>query len=251
MDRSRCCRATSARRSQTGRAVLEEFARRFPATLELADRGADLRDRRRHPAGLLAARRHGKFTDHASVVLEPDRHHDPGVLPRVHPQVRLRRAARAGCPRTAGRIRGSTRPTRPGFYVLDGILTGEWDAAWDAFLHLILPAIALGTIPLAIIVRITRARCSRCRTPTTCAPARAKGIGRRRPSATASSCATRMLPVITTIGLQIGPADLGGRAHRDGVRLPRHRLVPGRRDLRRATIPCCRASSSSSRSSTP
>ena len=43
------------------------------------------------------------------------------------------------------------------FYVLDGIITQEWDAAWDAILHLILPAIALGTIPLAIIVRITRA----------------------------------------------------------------------------------------------
>ena len=39
-----------------------------------------------------------------------------------------------------------------GFYVLDGIITGEWDAAWDAFLHLILPALALASIPLAIIV---------------------------------------------------------------------------------------------------
>ena len=37
------------------------------------------------------------------------------------------------------------------------MLTQEWDAAWDAILHLVLPAIALGTIPLAIIVRITRA----------------------------------------------------------------------------------------------
>ena len=43
------------------------------------------------------------------------------------------------------------------FYVLDGLLTREWDAAWDAVLHLILPAIALGCIPLAIIVRMTRA----------------------------------------------------------------------------------------------
>ena len=41
--------------------------------------------------------------------------------------------------------------------MLDGLLTREWDAAWDAILHLILPAIALGCIPLAIIVRMTRA----------------------------------------------------------------------------------------------
>ena len=43
------------------------------------------------------------------------------------------------------------------FFVLDGILTRECDASGDAIKHLILPAIALGTIPLAIIVRITRA----------------------------------------------------------------------------------------------
>jgi peptide/nickel transport system permease protein len=44
-----------------------------------------------------------------------------------------------------------------GFAVLDGILTREWDASLDALSHLVLPAIALATIPLAVIVRITRA----------------------------------------------------------------------------------------------
>ena len=43
------------------------------------------------------------------------------------------------------------------FYVLDGLLTREWDASWNAIVHLILPAIALGSIPLAIITRMTRA----------------------------------------------------------------------------------------------
>ena len=44
-----------------------------------------------------------------------------------------------------------------GFYVLDGLITRDWTALWDAIKHLILPAIALGSIPLAIITRITRA----------------------------------------------------------------------------------------------
>ena len=49
----------------------------------------------------------------------------------------------------------ATRVT--GFFVLDGILTREWDAAWDALLHLVLPSMALATIPFAVIFRITRA----------------------------------------------------------------------------------------------
>ena len=47
--------------------------------------------------------------------------------------------------------------TVTGFYVLDGLLTREFDASADALWHLILPAVTLATIPLAVIVRITRA----------------------------------------------------------------------------------------------
>src|SRR5690606_38953402 len=43
-----------------------------------------------------------------------------------------------------------------GMYVLDALLRGNLTAAWDAARHLVMPAIALGTIPLAIIVRMTR-----------------------------------------------------------------------------------------------
>src|SRR3954447_25353743 len=41
-------------------------------------------------------------------------------------------------------------------YTLTALITFQWNAFIDAFRHLILPAIALGTIPLAIIARITR-----------------------------------------------------------------------------------------------
>ncbi len=43
-----------------------------------------------------------------------------------------------------------------GLYVLDGLLRGRPDISWNALKHLILPGIALGTIPLAIVVRMTR-----------------------------------------------------------------------------------------------
>ena len=79
---------------ETGRAVLEEFVRRFPATLELSIAALIFAIGVGIPLGYIAARRHGKFTDHASVVASLRRHHDPRVLPGVHAQVRLRHPAR-------------------------------------------------------------------------------------------------------------------------------------------------------------
>src|SRR5207244_8135756 len=43
------------------------------------------------------------------------------------------------------------------FYILDAIIERNWHALGDVLKHLILPAIALGSIPLAIVARITRA----------------------------------------------------------------------------------------------
>ena len=89
------------------------------------------------------------------------------------------------------------------FYVLDGLLTREWDAAWDAIMHLVLPAVALGTIPLAIIVRITRASVAEIVDEDFVRTAEAKGldpkvVNRRHVLRNA------LLPVVTTIGLQTG-----------------------------------------------
>ncbi|MFG2658516.1 ABC transporter permease [Streptomyces sp. NPDC048425] len=89
------------------------------------------------------------------------------------------------------------------FYVLDGVLTGEWDAAWDALLHLVLPGIALGTMTLAVVVRITRASVSEALTEDYVRTARSKGlagitVSRRHVLRNA------LLPVVTTVGLQAG-----------------------------------------------
>ncbi|MFP5372605.1 MAG: ABC transporter permease, partial [Actinomycetes bacterium] len=85
----------------------------------------------------------------------------------------------------------------------DGLLTREWDAAWDALTHLILPGVALGTIPLAIIVRITRASVLDVVNEDYVRTANAKGLAvstvRRR-----HIIRNALLPVSTTIGLQTG-----------------------------------------------
>ncbi len=87
--------------------------------------------------------------------------------------------------------------------MLDGIITGEWDAAWDAFLHLILPGLALATIPLAIIVRITRASVLETQGSDYVRTGMAKGISRGT-IRQRFILRNALLPVITTIGLQVG-----------------------------------------------
>jgi peptide/nickel transport system permease protein len=89
------------------------------------------------------------------------------------------------------------------FYVLDGIITGNWNAAWDALKHLILPAIALGSIPLALIARITRSSVLDVQNEDYVRTARAKGL----PTRTVDSrhiFRNAMLPISTVIGLQVG-----------------------------------------------
>ena len=186
----------------TGRSVLEEFTRRFPATLELSIAALIFAIGVGIPLGYIAARRHGKFTDHASVVASLI-----GItIPVFFLAFMLKYvfAVQLGWLPSDGRQDPRIDATHPtGFYVLDGILTGEWDAAWDAFVHLILPALALGTIPLAIIVRITRASVLEVQNADYVRTGRAKGIGQ---STLRNRFILRnaLLPVVTTIGLQTG-----------------------------------------------
>lgn len=90
-----------------------------------------------------------------------------------------------------------------GFFVLTSLITGQWGAMGDAIRHLILPAVALGTIPLAIIARITRSSLLEVLGQDYVRTARAKGLGERT---VVIRHATRnaLLPVVTVIGLQLG-----------------------------------------------
>jgi peptide/nickel transport system permease protein len=90
-----------------------------------------------------------------------------------------------------------------GMYILNGLLTTNWGLAGDAFRHLILPAVALGTIPLAIIARITRSSLLDVLGHDFVRTARAKGLKERR-VVLRHALGNAMLPVVTVIGLQLG-----------------------------------------------
>ena len=109
------------------------------------------------PLGFLAAKRYGTWFDHVEPRRLAARDLDPDLLPRPDPQVRVRGQARLAAEHRPRDRHCAVRPHPTNFYVLDAIINGDPEAVWDAIKHLILPAIALGTIPLAIITRITRA----------------------------------------------------------------------------------------------
>jgi peptide/nickel transport system permease protein len=94
-------------------------------------------------------------------------------------------------------------PTRTHLVVLDALLAGNGRAALDAVWHLVLPALTLGTIPLAIVAKITRSGMLEVLGSDYIRTARAKGLGQ---SAVIIKHALRnaLIPIITVLGLQTG-----------------------------------------------
>jgi peptide/nickel transport system permease protein len=88
-------------------------------------------------------------------------------------------------------------------YTVNGLLTLQFDLFFDALRHLILPAIALGTIPMAIIARMTRSSLLEVMGQDYVRTARAKGL-RGRIVLFRHGLRNAMLPVVTVIGLSIG-----------------------------------------------
>jgi peptide/nickel transport system permease protein len=184
------------------RTVTEEIRTRFPATVELALAAMVFSVFLGIPLGFFAAKYHGGVFDHVSLVASLIGISIPifflGLVLKYVFAVRL------GWLPSVGRIdveREVHHPTH--FYVLDAIVTGDWRTLVDVLRHLLLPAIALGTIPLAIVARITRAAVLDVQNEDYVRTARAKGlppliVDRRHVLRNA------MLPVSTVIGLQTG-----------------------------------------------
>lgn len=186
----------------TGQPVVQSFLERFPGTVELALSALLIAVVVGIPLGYWAAKHQGRFLDTFIV--------SGSLLGVVTPvfflaiMLKLVFADWLGWLPTGLRQDARMDATHvTNFYVLDGILTQEWDAAWDAAVHLVLPSVALASIPLAIIVRITRAAVSEVLTEDYVRTAQSKGlssglISRRHVLHNA------LLPVVTTIGLQAG-----------------------------------------------
>jgi peptide/nickel transport system permease protein len=90
-----------------------------------------------------------------------------------------------------------------GIYTFTALITFQWDGLIDSFRHLILPAVALGTIPLAIIARITRSSLLDVMGRDYVRTARAKGVGDWS-ILRSHAFPNAILPVVTIIGLQVG-----------------------------------------------
>jgi peptide/nickel transport system permease protein len=184
------------------RLVTTEIRERFPATIELTVAAMIFAVGIGIPLGFLAAKRYQGPVDQLSVAGSLLGVAIPvfflGLLLKYLFAVKLH-----WLPTVGRSVATSTAPHPTGFYVLDALITNDRVALVDAVRHLILPAVALGTIPLAIITRITRAAVLDVVNEDYVRTAQAKGleprvVDRRHVLKNA------MLPVTTIIGLQTG-----------------------------------------------
>jgi len=90
-----------------------------------------------------------------------------------------------------------------GFYILDSIITGNFSALANVIRHLILPSIALGTIPMATIARVTRSSMLEVLRQDFIRTERAKGLS-ERVVIYKHAVRNAMIPVVTVIGLNFG-----------------------------------------------
>ncbi|HNT74276.1 MAG TPA: ABC transporter permease [Anaerolineae bacterium] len=88
-------------------------------------------------------------------------------------------------------------------YLLNSLLTFDWKIFWDALKHLILPTMALSTIPMSIIARMTRSSMLEVLGLDYIRTARAKGMPLRR-VVLRHAFRNALLPIFTIIGLQMG-----------------------------------------------
>jgi len=184
------------------RRVTYEIKQRFPATVELALAAMLFAITIGVPLGFIAAKKHGGVFDNSSLVLSLI-----GIsIPIFFLAIILKYifAIRLGWLPSVGRESITSEAKHPtNFYILDAIIERDWAALGDSIKHLILPAIALGSIPLAVIARITRAATLDVQNEDYVRTARAKGL----PPATVDRrhvFRNALLPVTTIIGLQTG-----------------------------------------------
>ena len=182
--------------------VRESLSNRFPATLELTLIAMFFAVLIGVPAGVWAALRRGSLADTAVMTIALSGVSFPVfwlaiILIYIF-------AVNLGWFPPSGRLTPGI-PLQPitGLYLLDSLLRGNFTAAWDVLRHLILPAIALGTIPLAIVVRMTRSSMLEVLGQDYVRTARAKGLGERS-VVNKHALRNALLPVVTVIGLSFG-----------------------------------------------
>jgi peptide/nickel transport system permease protein len=187
----------------TNRDVTADFLQRFPATIELTVAAMLFALVLGIPLGLLTAKRRGTWIDNLGTVVSLI-----GIsIPIFFLGLMLKWAFAIQWPilPDSGRIDLIEYfiPRVTNFMTVDALIAGEWGGFVDALRHLILPGIALGTIPLAIIMRITRASVVDVLNEDYVRTANAKGLPGNVVD-TRHVLRNALLPVVTVIGLQTG-----------------------------------------------
>jgi dipeptide transport system permease protein len=187
--------------------VFDEFFTLFPATLELSICAIIFAVVIGIPAGIIAAAKRGGPIDHSVMGTALVGYSMPifwwGLLMIVFFSGILKWTP------VSGRISLMFYfPQVTGFMLIDSLLSGQKGAFTSAMSHLILPTIVLGTIPLAVIARQTRSAMLEVLSEDYVRTARAKGLSNFRVIGV-HALRNALIPVITTIGLQVGVL-LGG-----------------------------------------
>ena len=185
--------------------VWDEFVPRFKATLELGICAMLFAVAVGIPVGVLAAVKRGSIFDHTAVGISLTGYSMPifwwGIMLIMLVSVQLNLTPVSG--RVSDIIFLDDSHPLTGFMLSDTLLWGEEGDFKDAVMHMILPAIVLGTIPLAVIVRMTRSSMLEVLGEDYIRTARAKGLTRMR-VIVVHALRNAMLPVVTVIGLQVG-----------------------------------------------
>lgn len=141
----------------TGRAVADDLARVFPATLEMATLGILIGVALGVPMGVWAAARQGTWVDQVIRVIGLAGYAIPafwlGLVGLVLFYAKLRWV---GGPGRIDIFLDGMVPVRSGLLLLDSAIAGNWEAFRSAFSHIVLPATILGFFSLAYIARMTR-----------------------------------------------------------------------------------------------
>jgi dipeptide transport system permease protein len=182
--------------------VLQEFLALFPATLELAFFALLLAVVLGLPAGMLAAQKRNTVADYAVMGASLAGYSMPifwwALLLILTFSVQL------GWTPVSGRIAVAYDvPAVTGFLLVDTLRAGDFAAFRSALSHLVLPAIVLGTIPLAVIARMTRSAMLEVLREDYIRVARAKGLSRLSVTIV-HALRNALIPVVTVIGLQVG-----------------------------------------------
>ncbi len=191
----------------THNSVLSEFLTLFPATLELALCAMLFATLVGLPAGILAAVKRGSLFDHGVMGLSLTGYSMPifwwGLLLILFFSVGL------GWTPVSGRL-DLVYYVEPatGFMLIDTLMAKDYEAFRSALGHLVLPTIVLGTVPLAVVARMTRSAMLEVLGEDYIRTARAKGLDDGRVIGM-HALRNALIPVVTVIGLQVGTL-LGG-----------------------------------------